>query len=296
MTSRARSPARRALKGSEEAPEREAGGRPRAPSMILALLLTAVGAAAQTPAPEAAPTRVETFVIERDETPGAGSDPWSLLAGDVAPSQEPAGYLLWRRSEGEDGATLEWDVRFLERDTRVLEIERPAAAGAALVYRELRPQSGRTLSAEWVEQGSALRLREWGGPEGLQLRLDDCDGGRFRLGLLEDLRAAAAPPRAARVFDPLGRRFEHLAVEVEHGPADGPRSGARIVRLTREDGSSAGAWLLRGEEVLGFQWQAGGLRARRIDAQEYDRRMAEIERRRASEDAAPATPPARGAE
>lgn len=264
--------------------------------MILALLLTALGAGAQTPAPAAAPSRVETFVIEHVEANGSGSDAWSQLGGRDASSQEAAGYLLWRRSEGAQGATLEWDVRFVERETRVLEIERPGAGGTTLVYRELRPQSGRTLSAEWIDEGSALRLREWGGPVGLQQRLDDCDGGRFRLGLLEDLRRDDRTSGAARVFDPLARRFEHLRVEVEHGAAEGPWAGTRMVRLAREDGSSAGAWLLRGEEVLGFQWQAGGLRARRIDAQEYARRMSDLDRSRASEDAAPATPPARGAE
>ncbi|HVS17360.1 MAG TPA: hypothetical protein VMT18_02080 [Planctomycetota bacterium] len=252
--------------------------------MVLALLLTALATGLPARGQEAPASRLETFVLEQVDPLEAG-DPWALLGGWAGAAPETVGFLSWRRSAGEAGPTLEWDLRFSERETRLLEVERGEAGGAGLVYREMQPHAGRTLSAEWIDDGTALRLREWGGPQGLQLRLEDCAGGRFRLSLLEELRGNATPPRSARVFDPLSRRFEHLTIDVEEGAVDGPWAGARLVRLSRADGSSAGAWFLRGEAVLGFQWQAGGLRARRIDAEEYSRRLEELAARRAAEDA-----------
>ena len=289
MTSRDRVRAPGPLKGPAEAPEREPGRRRRPPTMRNALVLALALAAAPAAAQEPLEGRVETFVIEQVDPLEVG-DPWALLGGAPATSREEVGFLLWRRSEGEAGPTLEWDLHFSERETRLLEVERPGPEGPGLVYREMQPSAGRTLTAEWVDDGSALRLREWGGRQALQLRVEDCAGGRFRLGLLEELRVAPEPPRAARVFDPLARRFEHLTLEVELAADAGPWAGTRMLRLLRSDGSSAGTWLLREGAVLGFQWQAGGLRARRIDVDEYTRRLEELAQRRAAEAADGAAP------
>lgn len=262
-------------------------------ALALAVLALQAPAAAQaTPAP-----RVEAFVLEQVD-PLAAGDLWTLLGapprtpyGEVATPPEEVGFLLWRRSVDEGGITLEWDLCFHESETRVLEIERREAQATHLVYREMQPRSGRTLRADWIDEGSTLRLREWGGRNGQQLRLEDCAGGRFRLGLLEELREASELPSSMRVFDPLSRRFEHLTVSVEAGAPDGPWAAGRLLRLTRDNGSSAGAWLVRDGVPVAFQWQSGGLRARRIDLAEYERRLEQLEAQRAAAEKAASEAP-----
>jgi hypothetical protein len=265
----------------------------------LAFAALAVLAPQDAIAPAAAPAqRVEAFVLEQVD-PLAAVDLWTLLGapprtpyGEAATPPEELGFLQWRRSEDGPVRTLEWDLLFNESETRLLEVERRDAAGESLVWREMQPRSGRTLCADRIDEGATLRLREWGGRDGRQVRLVDCAGGRFRLGLLEELRESAQPPPAASVFDPLARRFEHLAVSVETGAADGPWAGARLVRLTREDGSSAGTFLVREGAVVGFQWQAGGLRARRIELDEYRLRLEQLAAQRATAAQASAAPKA----
>jgi hypothetical protein len=240
--------------------------------------------------PSVAPAqRIEAFVLEQVD-PLAAADLWTLLGtppstpyGEAATPPQEQGFLLWKCSADGAARTLEWDLLFGESQTRLLEVERRDGSGESLVYREMQPRSGRTLRADWLDEGATLRLREWGGRDGRQARLEGAAGGRFRLGLLEDLRTDAQPASAASVFDPLARRFEHLAVAVEVGASDGPWAGARLVRLTREDGSSAGACLVRDGGVVGFQWQAGGLRARRNELDEYRLRLEQLEAQRAAE-------------
>jgi hypothetical protein len=257
-----------------------------APSCALFLVLAA--AQGSPTVQVGAVVREEAYVLEQVD-PLAAGDLWTLL-GAPARGTSPleVGTLLWRRSEQAGVLTLEWDLSFHDRGTRVLEVERHAEDGVTLLYRELGPRSGRTLCADWIDEASALRLREWGGRNLQQSRLEAAAGGRFPLGLLEDLRAATQPPRSASVFDPLARSFEHLDIAVEEGQAGSPWAGTRLVRLARADGTSAGAWLLGDGVVLGFQWQSGGLRARRIGLDEYRRRLEALEQQRAALEASSA--------
>lgn len=251
-----------------------------------ALVLAAVTFGGSSAPQESALVRQEAFVLEQVDALTAG-DAWALLGaparregGNAGEQPEELGLLLWRRSESAGVLTLEWDLRFHESQTRVIEVERYGDHGSTLVYRELQPRSGRTLSADRVDEASALRLREWGGPNLQQSMIESVPGARFRLGLLEDLREAVDPPTSASVFDPLSRSFEHLVVAAEQGPAEGPWSGARLIRISRADGTSGGNWLLRDGLVVGFQLQAGGLRARRIGLDEYEQRVTEREAHR----------------
>ena len=50
---------------------------------------------------------------------------------------------------------------------------------------------------------------------------------------------------------------------------EGAGGPARLVEWRRCDGSLAGRFLLRGQELLGFQWQAGGNWARRVPQDVY---------------------------
>lgn len=262
---------------------------------VCALLLILAAAGAPATIQESAVVRQEAYLLEQVD-PLAAGDVWTLLGAPAAGGQGAVagtspveiGMLLWRRSEQAGVLTLEWDLSFHENGTRVLEVERHADDGTTLVYREMQPRSGRTLCADWIDEASALRLREWGGRNLQQSRLEAEAGGRFRLGLLEDLRGAAPTPGSASVFDPLSRSFEHLDIAVEQAAAESPWAGARLIRLTRADGTNAGTWLQGDDGVLGFQWQSGGMRARRIGLDDYRRRMQALEEARAALDSATA--------
>ena len=224
--------------------------------------------------------REECFVIEQLDSDLA-LDPWQLLGAPLntrgaeraSEAARVVGLLQWRRSETPSAYTLEWDVRFPEDDTRLLVVERVEGPKRTLVFREMQPRSGRTLCADWLDAGATLRLREWSGPQGIQERLTDVGDGRFTLDFLEQLRAGGETPERVRLFDPLSRSFEILTVHSEQGAAGERWEGRRRVVLERADGTQAGAYLLEGSQVLGFQWQSGNLRVRRIESDEYERRL-----------------------
>jgi hypothetical protein len=137
-----------------------------------------------------------------------------------------------------------------------------------MIWRELRPQSGRTLTGQWADDGGALLVREWGGPVRLEREAPAAGGGVLPLSLLELARAEAIEGGTVRAFDPLSCSFETLDLGQER-----EEDGARRVELVREDGTRAATWWLDGERLVAFQWQGGGPRARRIDAEEYEERL-----------------------
>jgi hypothetical protein len=205
--------------------------------------------------------REECFVLEQVAEEGRSSG-----GRDEAP--QVVGVARCRRLLLDEGWQLEWDVHFLEEQTRVLHVERWSASGVAMIWRELRPRSGRTVTAQWSDEGRALLVREWGGPQRVEVEVPAPGGGVLPLGLLELAREGVVEGGVLRTFDPLARAFEPLrmsqALEVD---------GTRRVELRREDGTQAATWWLDGEGLSGFCWQGGGLRARRVGAGEYEERL-----------------------
>ena len=210
--------------------------------------------------------QVEYFVLEQPGEPGT---PLDL---EAVPALEPrqAGLACWRRLAVDGGHQLEWDVVFPEQGTRVLHTERWTVAGSRLVWRELRAGSGRSLSAEDLEGGTGLRLREWAGRFRQALEIEAPGPYVLPLQLLELARRGALPPEGAWVFDPLARSFERVR---PCEPAPGSSVDRERIDLLREDGTSAGSWIFDEGGLQAFGWQAGGLRARRISAEEYQRRQ-----------------------
>jgi hypothetical protein len=192
-------------------------------------------------------------------------------ADDAGPSAEPkiAGVARCRKLALPGGQQLELDVQFVAEGARVLHIERSGADGTTLVWREILPGAGRTVSARCVRDGTALALREWAGRLAVQSELASPSGLTLPLHLLELARTGADLPASVQHFDPLARQLEALALS-----ATELESGARRIDLTRPDGTLAARWLLQGGELAGFQWQGGNLRARRIAAGEYERLLA----------------------
>jgi hypothetical protein len=182
-------------------------------------------------------------------------------------------------------------VRFADGE-RVLHVERLTPDDARLVWREIGERSGRSLFAEWTRDGHALRMLEWGRDGARRGRIEGTDTVVMPLYLIELARSGAATQGRYATFDPLGRRLEPLVLRTSYelgvarpalaaAPAAEPGAPAtplRTVELLRPDGTSAGRYAFEGDRLVGFRWQAGGARARRIPAAEWRAAVESLER------------------
>jgi hypothetical protein len=218
------------------------------------------GASAATPA--TALVREELFALELEAPRVAGKD---------AEPAQVVGVAALRRSAASGGETIEWDLRFFEGDTRVHHVEHLGAAGARLVWREWRPGQGRTLVADVEPTG--ISLVEWGREEGLRTRVEAPEGMLLPLTLLERARRGELVGERASCFDPLSRSVERLEIAIESAGPSGEDSQERRISTSRADGTSAGSYVFRGEELIEVRWQKGGLRARRIERENYESRL-----------------------
>ena len=228
--------------GHDGAASVDAGGAPREESGVL---------------------REEFFVLEAlPEDPGPDLE---RVLGRPHVEARVVGLAALRRRVDEQGRTLEWDLRFPGEDVRVLHVERIGQLGPSLVWREWQADRGRTITLE--SSAGGISILEWGGERPVRGELEP--GATLPLALLEDLRAGVIRTGSFPVFDPLSRQLAELRVQVSE-----LISARRLVQLRRPDGSSAGTYLFEGADLVAFQWQAGHLRARRIDATDYLQRLA----------------------
>ncbi|MDP6539502.1 MAG: hypothetical protein QF903_15980 [Planctomycetota bacterium] len=214
--------------------------------------------------------RVEHFVLE-DTALSEGEAPGSGLRGMLR-GEGVRGLVEWRRRRTEGGVQLELEVHYPGEGLRLMDVECLTERGPRLVWREVSRAAGRTLVAEWCDDGSGLRVLEWGSDGVLRERTDARGGAVMPLYLLELLRAERVTGGEFLVFDPLGRGLEALTARTIHfAGADGAGS-TRRVDLRREDGTLAGRYTFAGESLEEFRWQASAVRARRIDGREYAER------------------------
>jgi hypothetical protein len=201
--------------------------------------------------------RLEHFVLETS----GGSD------------RTEVGLVSLRRRAIEGGRQLECEWLFRRKgepgeDEHVLHVERDAGPGPALVWREWGALRSRCLTAERTADETGLLLVETSRGGIPRETIPAVKVVAFPLELVERARAGTlADGRCAR-FEPLARAIEPLEVRTT------TTGDVRVVELAREDKSSAGRFEFRGSELVGFQWQDGGLEARRVTEEEYARRLA----------------------
>lgn len=203
--------------------------------------------------------RTECFALELD-TPVEGH------ASHV-------GVAKLTRTEVGDETLLEWDLRFVEEDVRVLHVERLGLDGAKLVWREISPGHGRTVLAELGGDSATLRVIDWSSTRERE-DVHVSSGALLPLACLELLRRGELCDGVQPVFDPLSRALEPLETNTrfEGSPvADATESWKleREVEASRADGTRAWSARFCGDELLTFRWQSGGLVARRISAGDY---------------------------
>ncbi len=197
--------------------------------------------------------------------------------GQRRPSVEEVGLATLRRRSIEGVEQAEWDLRFFGDDTRVSHVERWVEGAPRLSWREWRPRSGRTLSAELGPAG--LALVESGQRTALRTILSIPEGMLFPIALLERARAGVLASGRMRWFDPLARGIETVSVSIAFARETRPDSTGehvleRRVGLQRDDGTLAAEWTFRGRELWCVHWQSGGLNARRVHAADWEARLA----------------------
>lgn len=214
-------------------------------------------------------------------------------------STEVAGFVEWRRRQGESGPQLECDTRFfvgpLQADgkravQRVVHIECLTEHGPKVVWREIGPGSGRSIQAEWSSDGGALDITEWSPAGKRRGTLIASGGASMPLYLAELLRHGRLTAGNVVAFDPLARTLEPLevrtvwldgssALDEVPAPAGPDVEGAvshslRTVELLRADGTVNARYRFSGLALLGFQWQDGPLCARAVSEDEFERLVA----------------------
>lgn len=230
------------------------------PGPLTALVL-ALGplAAERTPSEdELSGPRVEHFILE---LPGADGP-------------RPIGSLAWIARGAAGALELEWDVDFPRDHLRLLVLERLGPAGAGLVWRELTDPA-RSLTVEWAPQSGELVLREWAREGTLRETRTSAQGAVLPLYLLEMARAGDLVQGRFQVFEATARALVGMELSTSYGKPDVPGEWAtpcpppiaaeRRVELRREDGTLAGRYRFQGDELIGFEWQEGGVRGRRVE-------------------------------
>jgi len=210
---------------------------------------------------------------------------------------EPQGLARWRRRDDGAGFELELDVWFTLDRVRIHVVERGHPLDAKFVWREMRGQGGRTLIVRRSQDRRTLEMLEWGGRECLREESRAEEPIQFLPGLVELARAGRMGRCMA--FDPLSRSVESLewsstppseatcasisrirpaAVDSPVQPdASGEGEPDREVVLRRADGTLAGRYCFRGERLVAFTWNEGGIHAGRIERAEFERRLADYE-------------------
>ena len=224
---------------------------------VLALLL----APASTPVAATAPLRRECFVLEQP-----------LAAG----SARAVGWAEFLRRENEHGMVLECEYVFLRPTDgerwRVRHLEQLDERGPRLVWREFGTASGRTLTLERERESDAWHCQAWERSEVVQSSIDTQSGALLPLYLLELARQGHLGASDLYVFDPLESALVPRRATSVYQPASGSRT--RTLELARRDGTLAGRFVFEQSELVAFEWQEGGARARRIAPEEYQRATA----------------------
>lgn len=186
------------------------------------------------------------------------------------------GWARFLDRENERGRVLECEWAFLRPQQelwRVRHVEELGASGQKLVWRERAQLSGRTLFLEELAKRDCWQLtvheREDRHTRSFALER----GALMPLYLLELCRSGALVSGIVQVFDPLEASLVQRKIQTRQELAQ-PQQ--RRVDWLREDGSCAFQWCFEGSQLVAFQWNQGGPRARWIAEDEYQAAVGEV--------------------
>lgn len=242
-------------------------------SPVLHLVLLAAFASSG-PGEDAAPAlRSEYFLLEGPTSRA----PLEANAGDSAPDAAVAA-VVWRRRASAAGEVLEREIVFRDDGVRVLHVEHTSGERPRLVWREVRPDGGRTWLAQWTADRSQVETTSWGGEERTHARLDPGLPGAMPLELAELARRGTPEPADNACLSPLSGGLDRLSREADDPWRPDPERlpawlrarvaegrALRAVAWRRDDGSLAERLVFDGSELVAFQLQDGDLWARPVD-------------------------------
>jgi hypothetical protein len=198
-----------------------------------------------------------------------------LDRGRAELAAKPAGLLRWLggRDPSGEGLRLEIEATFFEERVLVVHRERLRHEELVLTWREVREGGGRTLVLSGSPaEGYAIVDSTLAGIERRSV-----DGrGELPLALLEAARRGQALPAELALFEPASGAFEPLRVIARAGE----RPTERVVELVRADGTLRTRARFEAGEWLEWCWQEGGLVARAIPEEDYERWIDEHRTRR----------------
>jgi hypothetical protein len=239
--------------------------------LFLGGLVLGDGAQERASAPVVAGQRVEQFVLVWPHSTAmpAGLGTASEALAEAARARQ-LGLVEIRRDSFSGSPQLEVEIDYPFENLQVLAVECLDPRSPRLVWREVSDGAGRTLMAEWTARNEELRVREWGIDGSLRETKQTRSGAVMPQYLLELIRSGAVTSGSFEVFAPLSHALEHWTLKTSYRRE---RAAAttylRQAELRRDDGTLAGRYVYRGEDLLEFQWQEGGAVARRLAPAEF---------------------------
>lgn len=223
--------------------------------------------------------------LELPALPARGEEPrieHFLLELPVARGVQTVGALRWIARRQGNRVEFEWELDFPAENLRLLAVELLGPDGARLTWRELQGSTSRSLVVEWSPTGKEIVLRDWARDGALRETRSVASGAVMPLYLLELARAGSLAHGEFPVFMPTERALAHLELSTKYLLGDGAETGVpqgsagravREVELRRGDGSLAGRYRFRGEELASFEWQENGIRGRRVEREAYEQAL-----------------------
>jgi hypothetical protein len=188
--------------------------------------------------------------------------------GEASPREAPLGLGRWIRTPGRGFGEhrSEVELQFFEAETRLSHVETMLPGTRKLLWREVRPQGGRTLMLSGAASSGFTVVDSTQG--GVHRSSLGGARGLLPLELVESVRRGQTYMGTFPIFQPLGGRFEELQVFTEDSRDE---NGYAVVelRLSEDDGTLRADYRFRRGELVEFGWRADGPRARRISATEH---------------------------
>lgn len=183
--------------------------------------------------------------------------------------EAPLGLGRWIRTPGRGFGEhrSEVELQFFGAETRLTHVETMLPGTRKLLWREVRPQAGRTLMLSGAASSGFTVVDSTTG--GIRRSSLGGAGGLLPLELVESVRRGQVYMGTFPIFQPLGGRFEPLQVVTADNRDENGYSVVEL-HLFEDDGTLRADYRFRQGELVEFGWRADGPRARRISATAHE--------------------------
>ncbi len=186
--------------------------------------------------------------------------------------ETPLGVARWMRTPGRGFGEhrSELEIYFFDSRTRLSHIETMLPGERRLLWREVRPQGGRTLLLDGASS-AGFSIVDTNGGEVRRSEID-AERGLLPLEIVEAARKGQVYMGSFSIFQPLAGGFETLQLRTRRS-RDAHGYGLRDLLITEPDGTQRASYRFRRGELFEFGWRQDGPRARRVSEEEFARWM-----------------------